>query len=477
MLVFCSLILITVIAFAGKSTSEPEGVLTPSIISDIQKSFVFDTPTKAALNAISQNEIRNIAKNVQVWNSLDFKFSNELDVKGITDQQSSGRCWLFATFNVLRMKVIKNYNLSGFEFSENYAMFWDKLEKANLFYEYVIMNVDVINGKDGWNDREFVQLLKTPLPDGGFWHMSANVIQKYGAVPKDIMPETENSSNTDRMNGLIEQKMRMDAAELAKLAKNNPKNKLQTLRTRKVEMLKDVYRMLVLNLGVPPTEFQWRYADKNDSLIDGGKFTPKSFYDKVVGVDLNDYVVIANVPTQEFGKSYSIKLGRGQLEGMDWTFLNMDIQVMKNLMYKIILDTIPVQFSVDMGQQVSGKSGYMVNNLFDFESLLNVKFPFDKSSWILNRESAPNHAMVIVGMDTLAGKASKWKVENSWGSDRGDGGFFLMTDDWFTNFGFDIVVEKKYLPDDVKKLLDAKPIELPFWDPLARAISIDGYGE
>jgi bleomycin hydrolase len=470
--------------YSGTSTNTAKGILSPEQIAEIQGSFKMDPPTKAALNAISQNDIRDLAKNQQIWNSLDFNFNNELNVKGITDQQSSGRCWLFATFNVMRKKVIQKYNLSNFEFSENYALFWDKLEKANLFLEYVIMNVDIINSKDGWNDRELVLLLKTPLPDGGFWHMSADVIKKYGAVPKDNMPETHNSGNTDQMNGLIEHRMRIDVVELADLAKKcdaekkSLKKKLELLRAKKITMLKDIYRMLVLNLGLPPTEFEWRYVDKNDSLIDGGKFTPKGFFEQAVGVDLDEYVVLANVPTQELGKNYAIKLGRGQLEGMDWTFLNVDIQVMKDLTFKVLMDTLPVQFSVDMGQQVSGNAGFMALNLFDFESLLGVNFPFDKSAWILGRECAPNHAMVIVGVDTLAGsKPSKWKIENSWGTDRGEGGFFLMTDEWFTNFAFDIVIEKKYLPEELKQKLDAPPILLPFWDPLARCISVGGWND
>ena len=458
-------------AVGYKVEAEKGSDLTPEIVTEIQGSFVFDARMKTALNALSQNDIRDLTKNQTIWNSLNFDFSCKLDIHGMTDQQSSGRCWLFASFNILREKVIEKYNLEGFEFSENYAMFWDKLEKANLFLEYVIQNPKVDT-----NDQEFILLLKTPLPDGGFWHMSANCIMKYGAVPADIMPESHNSNATRRMNDLITQKLRVFAFELRDMSAKGGKTK--QLREAKVEMLKEVYKMLALNLGMPPTEFEWRYTDtENDTTITTKFDSPKQFYDEIVGIDLNDYIVIGNCPTQPYGKNYSIKLGRGQVEGIDWTFLNMEMNVLKDLAYKALMDTVPVEFSVDMGPFVESKSGYMALDLFDYESLYGVEFPFDKSVWILSRESAPNHAMVLVGVDVVNDKPVKWKIENSWGTDRGDEGFFVMTDEWFDNFGYSIVIEKKYLPEEILKLLDTKPIELPFWDPLARVVSVGGYDQ
>jgi len=462
---------ISAIGAGNKSAPEKGSTLTPDIVAEIQESFTLGTYTKATLNALSQNCIRDIAKNQKVWNSLNYDFSLELDVHGMTDQESSGRCWLFATFNVLREKVIEKYNLDDFVFSENYAMFWDKLEKANMFLEYIIQNPKIDT-----NDQEFILLLKTPLPDGGFWHMSANCIMKYGAVPRNVMPESHNSNNTRRMNGIITQKLRIDAFELRDMAANGKKAK--HLRKAKVKMLKDIYRMLVLNLGLPPAEFEWRYTDtENDTTITMKFNSPKEFYDEVVGVNLNDFYVIGNCPTQPYGKNYSIKLGRGQIEGMDWTFLNMEMNVLKDIAYKVLTDSVMLEFSVDMGQFVESKAGYMAVDLFDYESIYDVELPFDKSIWILARESMPNHSMVLVGLDEVDGKPVKWKVENSWGTDRGDSGFFVMTDDWFDKFGYSVVVHKDFLPEDILELAKKKPVELPFWDPLARTISVGGYDQ
>ena len=468
-LIILSISLVFSLAFAGKSVMEKEGVITPKILKEVKNSFEWDTHTKASYNALMSNELKDIAKDHEVWKSLDYTFSLELEIEGMTNQKSSGRCWLFATYNVLREKVIDKYNLSDFEFSETYSMFWDKFEKANLFLEYIIMNPDI-----GWNDQEFILLLKMPLSDGGFWHMSAAVIEKYGVVPKNIVPESHSSSSTGRMNSLIEQKLRMFAYELRQMSADGKKAK--ALRKTKVEMLKVVYRMLVLNLGMPPETFEWRYTDKDDSISEAKTFTPKSFYDEVVGVDLNEYFVIANCPSQPYNKNYQIKLGRGQLEGMDWTFLNLPMQDLKDLALKVVQDSIPCEFAVDMsGYQRDTKSGFAAVDLYDYKSVYEIDFKFDKTAWVLTRESAPNHAMALVGADIVDGKVMKWKIENSWGSDRGEGGFFMMTDEWFDNWGFSIVVNKKYLSDDQLKLLEQKAVILPFWDPLAQSISVGGY--
>ncbi len=466
-----ALIFAVSLTFAGKSEPEKAGIITPKILAEIQNSFQWDAHTRASYNALMENNLSDLARNYETFRSINNIYSLELETGKITDQASSGRCWLFATFNVLRQKVMQKFNLSDFEFSETYAMFWDKFEKANLFLEYVIMNPDL-----DYNDREFVLLLKTPLPDGGFWHMSADVIKKYGAVPKEIMPESNSSSRTGKMNNLMTQKMRWFAYELKEMAKAGKSKK--ALRKAKIDMLKDVYRMLVLNLGMPPKSFNWRYTDKDGNISEIKEYTPLSFYQEAVGVDLDDYVVIGNCPSQPYNKNYRIKLGRGQLEGMDWTFLNLEMKDLKSLALKVLQDSVLCQFSADVSRrQRDNETGYMAINLFDYESVYGVDFKFDKSVWILTRESAPNHAMVLCGADIIDGKVTKWKVENSWGTDNGDGGYYLMTDEWFDRWGYSVVVQKQYLPDNILKLLDTEPVVLPFWDPLARIVSVGGYGE
>lgn len=456
-------------AFAGDTSMKEEGKLTPEIIAEIQGSFKLDAHTRTAINALQKNDIRDLVKGFDVHDSLDFIFSHEFDIKGMTDQKSSGRCWIFAAFNIHRQKVAEKYNLDDFEFSSNFAMFWDKMEKANMFLEYVILNPTIDT-----NDREFVLLLKTPLPDGGFFSMAADCIMKHGAVPQEIMPESESSNKTSRMNQMITRKLRIFAFELRDMYEG--KKSIKKMRARKVEMLKEVYRMLALNLGVPPTEFQWRYTDKDGNMGEVKTYTPTEFWQEVTdGVDLRDYVVLGHCPTQPLGKNYRIILTREQVESTDWTFLNMEMKVLKEYAHKILADTIPVQFSVDMGRQMDSKAGLMAQGVYDYESFYGVGFDFDKKVGIYSRDSAPNHSMVLVGYDEAEGKVAKWKIENSWGTDRGDDGFFLMTDEWFDLFGYSIVLHKDNLSPEHLELTKTKPVDLPFWDPLARIAQVGGY--
>jgi bleomycin hydrolase len=467
-IVFC---LMSISVFAGNSKPTDAGILNQKQISEIQQSFKLDAPTRAAMNAFTENKLFDLVKNEEVYRSLDFIFSNELKEMKVTDQERSGRCWLFAAYNIVRSDVAEKNNLKNFEFSESFSMFWDKLEKANLFLEYVIMNRKDINKQDGTNDREFVLLLKNPCSDGGFWHMAKNCIQKYGAVPKSVMKETKNSSSTREMNKLLKQRLRIGASELLQMAANKKSEK--QLRKTKLYILKDIYRILAIALGEPPSEFVWRFTDKDEKPGPHKTYTPKSFWDEEVGVDLDNYVVIGNCPTQPYNKNYQIKLGRGQLEGMDWTFLNMEMSVLKELAQKVLLDSVPVQFSVDVAPQKDSKEGYLAMNLLDYESLIGVKLPFDKAQMVLMRESMPNHSMALVGIDIADGKPIKWKVENSWGTDRGKDGFFIMTDEWFGNYGYSVIIDKKYLSPEIIKLHESKPVQLPYWDPLANCIMLN----
>ena len=457
-------------ASAGDSDMNSEGVLTPEIISSIQKSFKMDDQTRAAYNALQSNQIKDFAKDDLVREKLDFIFSTELDVDGITDQASSGRCWLYATHNMHRKAAAEKYNLDKFKFSENYSMFWDKIEKANLFLEYVIMNPKIDT-----NDREFVLLLKTPLPDGGFFSMSRAVFNKYGVVPFDVMPESESSGSTGSMNKYITRKLRTFAFELRGMYIN--KKSLPKMRTRKIEMLQEVYKMLVLHLGVPPSEFTWRFVDKDDS-IRVVKSTPMDFYKEVYGeVVLDDFIVIGNCPTQPYNKNYQIKVARGQLESADWTFFNLPMDDIKYYAHKLISEGQAVEYSCDVGKQMDSKPGYMAMGIYNFESVYGLDLEFTKEVGILGRESAPNHAMVLIGYDELDGKVVKWKVENSWGDDRGEKGIFLMTDEWFDRYGYSIVIPRAALKDEHKTLIEGKPIQVPFWDPLARIAQVGGYLE
>jgi bleomycin hydrolase len=441
------------VALAEKPTG-----LSPEVIKELRASCTIDASTRALMNAITNNDVKSLALNRELYNSHDDIFNYKVDVKGITDQASSGRCWLFAGLNILRPAVIKKYNLSGFEFSQNHLFFWDKLEKANLFLEAVIETRD----RD-LDDRELQVLTKDPIPDGGWWSFVVALVEKYGAVPKEIMPETNNTKNTGMMNALLSRLMRHDAVELRAMAAKGAA--VPALQARKIEMLKDVYRFLVLHLGLPPQEFVWRYEDK-DNKVHEAKHTPQSFYREVAGVNLADYVAVFDHAAKPYGKRYRLKYDRNMADAPDMDFINMKIQSVKPSVLKALLAGEPVWFAADSGAENDKKDGVFALDMYDFRSLLGVNMDLTKAERILYFDSSPNHAMVFVGADTLGGKASKWRVENSWGTEIGDKGYWTMYDDWFDQYVYGVIINKSYLSPDVLSLLSAKPEVLPAWDPM-----------
>jgi len=448
-----ALLLVSPAAFAQKGPA-----LTPEVLKEIQGSFKLDAQTRALMNAITNNDVKSLALNRELYNRHDDLFNYKVAAKGITDQASSGRCWLFAGLNIMRPAVMKKYNLSEFELSQPYLFFWDKLEKANLFLEIVIET----HGRD-LDDRELQVLTKDPIPDGGWWSFVVALVDKYGAVPKDLMPETNNTKSTGMMNALLARLMRHDAVELRAMAANGAKG--PALQARKVEMLKDVYRLLVLHLGLPPQEFVWRYEDKDDKIHEA-KYTPLSFYKEVVGVNLADYVAIFDHPAKPYNKYYRLKYDRNLADAPDMDFVNMRIQDVKGFVLKALFSGEPVWFAADAGAENDKKDGIFALGMYDFRSLLGVNMDLTKAERILYFDSSPNHAMVFVGADTLGGAATKWRVENSWGTDIGAKGYWTMYDSWFDEYVYGVIVNKSFLPGDVLSLLATKPEILPAWDPM-----------
>ena len=440
-------------AFAQESTG-----LTKDVLKTLQASVKLDAQTRALMNAITNNDVRSLALNRELYNRHDDVFNYKIDVKGITDQASSGRCWLFAGLNIMRPSVMKKFNLSSFEFSENHLFFWDKLEKSNMFLEAVIDT----RGKD-LDDRELQVLIKDPVPDGGWWTYVVALIDKYGAVPKEIMPETNNSKSTGAMNAFLSRLMRHDAVELRAMAAKGAK--MPALEARKIEMLKDVYRLLVLHLGMPPQEFVWRYEDK-DNKVHETKYTPQSFFNDAVGVNLADYVSIFDHAAKPYNKYYVFKYDRNMADIPDQDFINMKIQDVKSYVLKAMLAGEPVWFAADVGVENDRKDGILEIGMYDYKSLLGVNMDLTKAERILYFESNANHAMVFVGADTLGGKAAKWRVENSWGSEVGAKGYWTMYDDWFDSYVYMVILNKKYLPESVLAILSTKPEVLPAWDPM-----------
>ena len=453
-------LLVLLTAASSVGYSEPvEGGLTSEVIQEVRQSFKMDTPTRALMNALTNNDIKKLALNRDKYVAHDNLFNHKIKTKGITNQKSSGRCWLFAGLNIMRPKVIEEYDLKEFEFSQSYLFFWDKFEKANTFLELIIETRD----RDPL-DRELTMILQSPFSDGGLWIYVVGLIEKYGVVPKSVMPESEQTSNTKMMDRLISRKLRKDAALFREMSQSGAS--VSELREHKVEMLKDVYRMLVLNFGVPPEEFQWRYESKDSVLSEVKTYTPQSFFKEVVDIDLRDYVPIYNHAVRPYNKLYQMRFARNIYDRPDNIFINLDTEQMRQFILKQLLDNQPVYFSCDVGKESNSEYGILAPDIHDYETFYGMDFSMSKADKFSYRESHSTHAMVFVGVDTLQGRPKKWLVENSWGDKKGDKGYWTMYDEWFDEYIYKVIIHKKHLPKHVLDILKTEPIVLPPWDPM-----------
>ena len=432
------------------------GGISPDMIQDMRQSYVETASDKAIRNAIANNDIRKLTLNLDRQKGVDTEFSIRVKSKGITDQESSGRCWLFAGMNVMRAKAIAKYGLPGLEFSQAYSFFWDQLEKANLFLQGIIDTAD-----KPLTDQTVEWLLKHPLSDGGTFTGVADIVGKYGLVPKEAMPETYSSNHTSQMSSLIGLKLREFALEL------RDETKPEDREGRKAEMLKTVYRMLALNLGVPPTEFDYVRRNAQGERVEVEHHTPMSFLEKYGDTHLlNNYVMLMNDPTREYYKCYEIAYDRHRYDGRNWTYVNLPLDDIKQMAIASLKDSTAMYFSSDV-TQLDTKRGYLDVDVYDYGSLMGVNFGMDKKERIQTFNSMSAHAMTLVAVDLDdEGKPVKWMVENSWGPSYGFNGHLIMTDRWFDEYMFRLVVEKKYVPEKVLKVFRQKPIQLPAWDPM-----------
>ena len=442
-------------AYAQQPAGNPKGGISAEMLAKISDRYEGNSADKALRNALATTPINTLAMNAENAAMIDTHFSDRVRTKGITDQKSSGRCWLFTGLNVLRAKMIDKYELPGMEFSQNYLFFYDQLEKANLFLQGVIDTKDL-----PFEDRTVDWLFSNPLSDGGQFTGVSNLITKYGLVPAEAMPETYQSDNTSQMANLLKLKLREYGLEL----REAPKSKVQDM---KIRQLSEIYRMLALCLGEPVQEFEWTRCDKNNNIVSRKKYTPKSFYDEFIGEDLeNNYVMIMNDPCREYGKVYEIDYDRHVYDGHNWLYINLPIDRIKEMAIASIKDNTAMYFSCDVGKFANSKKGVLDINNFDYESLMGVTFGMDKKERVQTHASGSSHAMTLIAVDIVEGKPVKWMVENSWGPASGYQGNYIMTDEWFNEYMFRLVVEKKYVPADVLKMLDQKPVQLPAWDPM-----------
>ncbi|MGI8549393.1 MAG: aminopeptidase C [Dehalococcoidia bacterium] len=439
-----------------------DGALSAERLSSLRIGFGQSPSYRLAQNAVTQVTADDVALNRQVVTSVDHTFSHLLDDWAVTNQKSSGRCWIFAGLNLIRTGAMKKMNLKQFEFSQNYTLFWDKVERSNYFFEAIIRTAD-----RPLDDRTIGFLLDQPLSDGGQWNMFVNLIKKHGLVPQAFMPETESSSNTRRMNSMLTAKLREGAQTLRDLSSSGAP--LSEVRAAKDELLESVYRILSIHLGTPPDRFIWQWNDKDRNFHREGEMTPREFAEAYVTLPIDDYVCLVNDPrpTSPYGRTFTVDCLGNVVGGEIVKYLNVDIELMKQIAKQTVMDGEPVWFGCDTGKMMRRDLGMWDAKLFDYEALYDTSFDLDKAGRLLYHQTMMTHAMLFTGVDVIDGNPRRWRVENSWGAENtGRKGFFVMNDSWFDEYMFEIAAKREYLPVDLIAALDQEPIVLPAWDPM-----------
>lgn len=451
--ILCSLM--SIMIFASASSQD----LDKKTIDNIQSSLEMDAYTKAMQNALSNNDINKLARKLENVDEDDHYFTYKVDVKGITNQKSSGRCWLFTSLNMFRPMAMKHFNIGSFEFSENYLYFWDLFEKSNLFLNNMIESADL-----AIDDRLVQWYLRSPIDDGGMWSSFANLVDKYGMIPKSAMPETYSSENTRYMLSFINLKLKENGLRLREAAEKGEKS--SQLQAMKEEMLKEIYRMLVLNLGNPPDNFEWRYKNKDGQLSEYTSYTPLEFKEKILGdIKVSDYVMLMNDPSRPFNVHYEIDNYRNVEEGVNWHYVNLSNDKIKPMAIESIKNNMAMYTSCDVGKQLDRNYGILDIDNFDFESVYGLTFGMNKAERIQTRASGSSHGMVLMAVDIdKDGKALKWQFENSWGESAGHKGYLTFTDEWFDEYMFRIVIHKDFVTPEVMELYNTKANLLPPWD-------------
>ena len=437
-------------------------LISKELLVKLEKDFNLSSINKIALNAVTNNGAYNVAINREKLFKYQLTFSTEIKTPNITDQRSSGRCWIFAALNALRISAIEKMNLKNFELSQSYLMFYDKLEKANYFLENIIKTLNIET-----NSRLIMWLLENCMEDGGQWSMFTSLVKKYGVVPKEIYPESISSSATNLMNTHISEKLR----EYAFIIRNEYQNtkSIDKLRKLKVQMLEEIHRVLSIHNGIPPKKFYWEYTDKDDIFHSSNKeITPIEFKNKFIDYDLNEYVSLINCPAEDkkFNKHYTVDFLGNVLDGDDISYINVEIDIMKKAVIKTLKEGNAVWFGCDVGKNMLIDKGILDTDIFNFEELYNVQFKMTKGNAVEFCNSKMTHAMLITGVHEEGNKIVKWKVENSWGDKRGKKGFLVMGDNWFDRYVYQVVIPRKNIDISISKILEDKPIKLEPWDAM-----------
>lgn len=435
--------------------------ITNEMTAKFAEAFKENNKHNALARSVIKNGISASAENFETQANNVSVFSVDLATGKVANQKQSGRCWMFAALNTFRHKMLNSFKLKDFELSQNYTFFWDKYEKANYFYENVLATAD-----QELTSRKVAFLMQTPQQDGGQWDMIVSIFQKYGVVPKSVMPESSNSSNSRDLNNYLNKLLRKDAVTLRSLVAEGKAD--EEIQKAKEDMLQNIFNFLAMSLGTPPTEFDFEYRDEDKNYHLDQHLTPQSFFEKYVGVNLDDYVSIINAPTADkpYNKSYTVEMLGNVVGGKDVKYLNVDMATFKKLAIAQLEDGESVWFGCDVGQSSTRESGIMALDAFDVNDLFDINFTMTKAERLDFGESLMTHAMVLTGVDIVDGQSTKWKVENSWGEKVGDNGFFVASDEWMDEYTYQIVVRKEFLTPEQLAAFEAEPTVLAPWDPM-----------
>jgi len=436
-----------------------DGTLSAGDLELLRKDFSANRAYRMAQNAVTRVAVDDVAISREIINSTDHSLSTLLDDWKVTNQERSGRCWLFAGLNLLRVGAMKKMGLKDFEFSQNYAMFWDKVERANYFLEAVIATADCDP-----DDRTVAYLLDSVAGDGGQWNMFVAIVDKHGLVPKAVMPETHSSSNTGRMNSVLRNLLRQGAKSVRAASTRG----VDEARAEKADVLRVIYRVLCIHLGTPPDRFDWQWTDKDREFHRDGTLTPQEFAAKYVELPIDDYTCLVHDPrsSSPTGRTFTVEYLGNVLGAPPVTYLNVDMSVIKDITARTLQGGEPVWFGCDVAKMMSNDYGVWDADLYDLPSVYDTAFTLDKADRLVYHETQMTHAMLFTGVDVVDGSPRRWRVENSWGAEKGKDGFYTMNDSWFDEYVFEIAARRDLLPVDLQRKLGAEAIVLPAWDPM-----------
>jgi bleomycin hydrolase len=433
--------------------------ITRKQVVELRKDFAANPSNKVAQNAVTNVQLPDLTLDRNLVQNMDSSFSTKLDDWKVTAQMKSGRCWLFATLNLFRVGAMKKMNLKNFEFSQAHIHFWDKFERANHLLEAIIETAD-----RPVDDRTIHFLLSDPIGDGGQWNMAMNLIRKHGLVPKSAFPESNTSSATRWMNTELKNILRSSACEIRAILEGGGTE--DEAREHKEKRIADVWKMLCIHLGTPPKTFDWQWRDKDDKFHRKGRMTPQQFAAEYVDIEWEDYVCIVNDPRNEYYRTYTIDFLQNVAGGPPVVYLNVPSKEMKAVTQRLLEDGMPVWMGCDVGKEMDRKKGLWDADLFDVEGLYGVEYGMDKADRLRHNQTMMTHAMLFTGVDVVNGRARRWRVENSWGGETGQKGYYTMNDSWYDEYMFEIAAPTSYLNEKMVAGLETEPVVLPAWDPM-----------